>query len=64
MPWTAPLLDGVNVVALGLMAAVTGELAHSAIVDPLTVALALLAALVLGVQARIVKLASNEPASA
>ncbi|HEV8584999.1 MAG TPA: chromate efflux transporter [Methylomirabilota bacterium] len=40
-------LDGVNVAALGLMAAVTWELGRAAIVDPLTVALAVASAVVL-----------------
>jgi chromate transporter len=34
-------LDGVNAVSLGLMAAVTLQLARNALVDPLTLALAL-----------------------
>ncbi|MDQ5824303.1 MAG: chromate efflux transporter [Chloroflexota bacterium] len=42
-PWTASLLDGVNVAALGLMAAVTWELGRSALVDALSVAIALIA---------------------
>lgn len=46
-PWMRGLLDGVNVAAIGLMAAVTWELGKAAIVDPLTVVLALVAALVL-----------------
>ena len=46
-PWTASLLDGVNVAAIGLMAAVTWTLARDAIVDVLTAALALLAAVLL-----------------
>ena len=41
--WTAALLDGVNVAALGLMTGVTWQLGRSAIVDVLTAALALLA---------------------
>ncbi|MBI4636290.1 MAG: chromate efflux transporter [Candidatus Rokubacteria bacterium] len=44
---TAGFLDGVNVAALGLMAAVTWELARAAIVDGLTAVLALLAAVLL-----------------
>ncbi len=40
---TGVLLDGVNVAALGLMLAVTWELARAAIVDGVTVALALVA---------------------
>lgn len=46
-PWTAALLDGVNVAALGLMAAVAWQLARDAIVDPLTAVLALVAAVLL-----------------
>lgn len=42
-PWTAAFLDGVNAAALGLMAGVLAELARDALVDPLTVALALAA---------------------
>jgi chromate transporter len=41
------LLDGVNAAALGLMAAVTIQLGRAALVDPLTVVLALLAAVFL-----------------
>jgi chromate transporter len=43
----ASLLDGVNVAALGLMAAVTWELGRAAVVDVLTGALALIAAVLL-----------------
>lgn len=46
-PWAGSLLDGVNATALGLMAAVTLQLARVALVDALTVALALIAALLL-----------------
>ncbi len=35
-PWAASFLDGVNVASLGLMAAVTWQLAQSALVDVLT----------------------------
>jgi chromate transporter len=42
-PWTAPILDGVNVAALGLLAAVTWDLGRAALVDWFTVALALVA---------------------
>jgi chromate transporter len=45
--WTAALLDGVNVAALGLMAGVTVELGRTAIVDPVTAVLALVAAVAL-----------------
>lgn len=45
--WTAALLDGVNVAALGLMAAVTWQLGRDAIVDWFTAGLALAAAAVL-----------------
>jgi chromate transporter len=46
-PWMGGFLDGVNVAALGLMAAVLWELGRSALVDWLTAALALVAALLL-----------------
>jgi len=45
--WMGALLDGVNVAALGLMAGVTWELGRAAIVDWLTVLLAILAAVLL-----------------
>jgi chromate transporter len=45
--WTAALLDGVNVAALGLMAGVTVELGRGAVVDVLTAVLALAAAVLL-----------------
>ena len=45
--WAAALLDGVNVASLGLMAAVTAQLGRASLTDPLTIALALLAALFL-----------------
>jgi len=41
-PWTAGFLDGVNVASLGLMLGVTIQLATTAIVDPLTILIALL----------------------
>ena len=44
--WVSSLLDGVIIASLGLMAAVTVELARAALVDPLTILLAI-AALVL-----------------
>src|SRR5204863_2337626 len=43
----AAFLDGVNVAALGLMAAVTWQLGRAAVVDPFTAALALVAAVLL-----------------
>lgn len=46
-PWAGALLDGVNVASLGLMAAVTLQLGRAALVDPLTVGLALLSLLAL-----------------
>jgi chromate transporter len=46
-PWTAAALDGVNVAAVGLMAAVEWELGRAAIVDVATAALALAAAVLL-----------------
>lgn len=45
--WTAALLDGVNVAALALMAAVTWQLARAAVVDWLTLLLAVVAAVLL-----------------
>ena len=45
--WTAALLDGVNVAALGLMAAVTVVLVRDAVVDVVSGALAVLAAVAL-----------------
>lgn len=45
--WLGALLDGVNVAALGLMAAVTVELGRDALVDWVTVALAIAAAVLL-----------------
>jgi chromate transporter len=46
-PWASSLLDGVNIASLGLMAAVTWQLGRAALVDPLTVTLALVSALLL-----------------
>jgi len=46
-PFTAAALDGVNVASLGLMAAVTVKLGGAALVDPLTVGLALVSLAVL-----------------
>ncbi len=46
-PWAGALLDGVNVASLALMAGVTAQLARAAVVDPVTFALALAAALLL-----------------
>lgn len=45
--WSAALLDGVNVAALGLMAGVTWQLARAALVDLPTVLLAITAAILL-----------------
>ena len=45
--WTAALLDGVNAAALGLMAAVTWVLGEAALIDVVTVALAVAAFLLL-----------------
>jgi chromate transporter len=45
--WTAALLDGVNAAALGLMAGVTLQLGRAAFVDPFTVVVAAVAALLL-----------------
>lgn len=46
-PWASSLLDGVNVTSLGLMAAVTVQLAQAAFVDILPVALGVVAAILL-----------------
>jgi len=46
-PWLGALLDGVNVASLGLMAAVTWQLGRASLIDPLTVALALISAALL-----------------
>jgi len=46
-PWTAAALDGVNVAAVGLMAAVAVTLGRAALVDWVTVALATVAAVLL-----------------
>src|SRR5829696_4733001 len=46
-PWTAAMLDGVNVAAMGLMAAVTWLLGREAIVDPLTATIAIVTAFLL-----------------
>lgn len=46
-PWAGALLDGINVSALGLMAAVTWELGRTAIVDWLTAGVAIVAGLLL-----------------
>ena len=40
-PWLAGFLDGVNVAALGLMLGVTLQLASTALIDPLTILVAL-----------------------
>jgi chromate transporter len=45
--WTASMLDGVNVAALGLMSAVTCQLARAAVVDEFTVVLAFVAGVAL-----------------
>lgn len=46
-PTAGAVLDGVNVASLALMAVVTAQLAHAALVDPLTVALAAASAVLL-----------------
>jgi chromate transporter len=45
--WMSGLLDGVNAASLGLMAAVTWQLARASLVDPLTLAMAALALVLL-----------------
>lgn len=46
-PWAGSFLDGVNVAALGLMAAVTIQLALAALIDPFTLILLLAAGVLL-----------------
>jgi chromate transporter len=46
-PWAAGILDGVNVAALGLMAAVTWQLGRASLIDLLTISLALISAVLL-----------------
>jgi chromate transporter len=46
-PWASSLLDGVNAAALGLMAAVTFQLATSSLVDLFTIVIALLSLILL-----------------
>ena len=45
--WFGAALDGVNVASLGLMAGVTIQLAQAALMDPLTIALAVVSAILL-----------------
>lgn len=45
--WSAALLDGVNAAALALMAGVSGQLAVTAIVDPITAAIAVVTLILL-----------------
>jgi chromate transporter len=45
--WAAGFLDGVNVASLGLMAAVTWQLGRAALVDSITIALGLVAAVLI-----------------
>lgn len=46
-PWAAGLLDGVNVASLGLMATVTWYLGAASFVDPVSIAVAIIAAVLL-----------------
>ena len=46
-PWTAGFLDGVNVASLGLMLGVTCQLTSTALIDPLTVLIALVSLVLL-----------------
>jgi chromate transporter len=45
-PWTSGFLDGVNAASLGLMAVVTYTLAHEALIDWLTIGVALISTIV------------------
>jgi chromate transporter len=47
LPWTSALLDGVNIVALALMAGVSWQLGRAAIIDPLTAAIAIVTMLLI-----------------
>jgi chromate transporter len=46
-PWTASLLDGVNAASLGLMLAVSIQLASTALMDPMTITVALICLFIL-----------------
>jgi chromate transporter len=46
-PWAGGFLDGVTVASLALMAFVTFELGRSALVDPITIVIGVLSALLL-----------------
>ena len=46
-PWIAGFLDGVNVASLGLMLGVTLQLASTAVIDPITILIALVSLLLL-----------------
>jgi chromate transporter len=46
-PWTSVMLDGVNATALALMAGVSWQLARTAIIDPVTAAIAVVTLLLL-----------------
>ena len=45
--WFSKILDGVNVASLGLMAGVTLQLAQAALIDPVTIAIMLVSAMLL-----------------
>lgn len=46
-PWAGGMLDGVNVASMGLMAAVTWQLGRASLIDPLTIGLAVVSAVLL-----------------
>ena len=46
-PRISAFLDGVNISSLGLMAAVTIQLSHTSLIDPLTIIIAILAVILL-----------------
>jgi chromate transporter len=46
-PWFGALLDGVNVVSLALVVGVTVGLGRASLIDPLTIAIAVLALVIL-----------------
>jgi chromate transporter len=45
--WAGGMLDGVNAASLGLMAGVTAQLGRASLIDPLTITLALISAILL-----------------
>ncbi len=46
-PWLGAILDGVNISALGLMAGVTGQISQTVLVNPVSIGVAVIAAIVI-----------------